>query len=286
MIATVARTVNLHAVPRRHPPVALVIVVAALALIAGLAANRYLRPRLLNEDDDTGMAVKDLVGPLLTLTVLLLAFVLVTANGSYGKAEVSSRGEARALDQLVETAEYAPAAQRARIQADAVCYARAVRRQEWPAMAEGHGSPTPSVWSTDFRQAFRDLEGKPVFGMLVAADNKRSDEREERLTQATASIPSAILWFLLATLAITVVALGICLPRRNNRGQLITLIVITALLTTTLCIIRDVDRPFGGIISVRPTAITEAERQATRDFTTNHPASDLPCDHQGNRKAA
>ncbi|WP_327257241.1 bestrophin-like domain [Streptomyces sp. NBC_01244] len=262
----------------------LVIVVAALALLAGLAANRYLRPRLLTEDDDTGMAVKDLVGPLLTLTVLLLAFVLVTANGSYGKAETASRGEARALDQLVESAEYAPAAQRTEVQADAVCYARAVRVQEWPAMADGNGSPAPSVWSTDFRRVFRELEGKPVFGMMVTADNKRSEEREERLTQATASIPSAILWFLLATLVITVIALGICLPRRNNRGQLITLVVITALLTTALCIIRDVDRPYGGIIDVQPTAISEAERQATRDFTTNHPAAELPCDDHGNRR--
>ncbi|MFE2009049.1 hypothetical protein [Streptomyces sp. NPDC059491] len=84
---------------------ALVIIVAVLALLAGLAANRWLRPRLLDVEDDEGMAVKDLVGPLLTMTVLLLSFVLVTANGSYGKAEVASRGEARALDQLVETAE-------------------------------------------------------------------------------------------------------------------------------------------------------------------------------------
>ncbi|MEU6976594.1 hypothetical protein [Streptomyces sp. NPDC046371] len=265
---------------------ALVITVAVIALLAGLAANRWLRPRLLNADDDEGMAVKDLVGPLLTLTVLLLAFVLVTANGSYGKAEVASRGEARALDQLVETAEYAPVLQRSRIQADAVCYARAVRVQEWPAMADGNGSPAPSVWSTDFRVAFRTLEGKPAFGMLIAADNKRSDEREERLTQATASIPSAIFWFLLATLTITVVALGICLPRKNNRGQILTLAVITALLTTTLCIIRDVDRPYGGIIEVQPTAIAEAERQAERDFEANHPTDDLPCDADGNRLAA
>ncbi|MGC5561782.1 hypothetical protein ACPYPG_02915 [Streptomyces sp. FR-108] len=262
----------------------LVITVAVVALLAGLAVNRWLRPRLLSEDDDTGMAVKDLVGPLLTLTVLLLAFVLVTANGSYGKAEVASRGEARALDQLVETAEYAPEAQRTRIQAAAVCYARAVRTQEWPAMDDGRGSAAPSVWSTDVRGTFRALEGKPVFGMLIAADNKRSDEREERLTQATASIPSAILWFLLITLTITVIGLGICLPRRNNRGQIIALVVITALLTTTLCIIRDVDRPFGGITAVDPTAITEVERQATRDFTANHPAADLPCDEQGHRR--
>ncbi|MEC4573870.1 hypothetical protein [Streptomyces virginiae] len=50
---------------------------------------------------------------------------------------------------------------------------------------------------------------------------------------------------------------------------------LLALLTATLCIIRDADRPFGGIINVAPTAITEAERQATRDFTANHPAAEL-----------
>ncbi|MFF8809976.1 bestrophin-like domain [Streptomyces omiyaensis] len=264
----------------------LVVIVAVLALLAGLAANRWLRPRLISADDDEGMAVKDLVGPLLTMTVLLLSFVLVTANGSYGKAEVASRGEARALDQLVESAEYAPEAERGRIQAAAVCYARAVREQEWPAMADGKGSPAPSVWSTDFRRTFEDMAGQPAFGMLVAADNKRSDEREERLTQATASIPPAILWFLLITLVITVAALGFCLPRRNNRGQIVTLVVITALLTTALCIIRDVDRPFGGIIDVEPTAITEVERQAERDFTANHPATEVPCDDQGNRRPA
>ncbi|GAB7109060.1 hypothetical protein JCM4814A_73740 [Streptomyces phaeofaciens JCM 4814] len=263
----------------------LVIVVAVLALLAGLAANRYLRPRLITADDDEGMAVKDLVGPLLTLTVLLLAFVLVTASSSYGKAEIASRAEARAVDQLVEAAEYGPEVQRAQIQAGAVCYARAVRHQEWLTMADGYGSTAPSVWSTDFRQTFRAMQGEAVFGMLVAIDNNRSNEREERLTQATASIPGAIFWFLLATLTVTVVALGICLPRRNNRGQLITLTVITALLTATLVIIRDVDRPFGGIINVSPTAITEAERQATRDFVANHPATDLPCDAHGDRTA-
>lgn len=72
-----------------------------------------------------------------------LSFVLVTADGSYGRAEVAARGEARALDRLVESAEYAPDLQRSRIQADAVCYARAVRVQEWSAMADGNGSAAP-----------------------------------------------------------------------------------------------------------------------------------------------
>lgn len=76
-----------------------------------------------------------------------------------------------------------------------------------------------------------------------------------------------------------------CIPRRNNKGQILTLVVITALLTTTLVIIRDADRPFDGIIDVQPTAINETERQATRDFLAHHRAADLPCDGQGNRRA-
>ncbi|MDQ1035278.1 hypothetical protein QFZ75_001694 [Streptomyces sp. V3I8] len=31
------------------------------------------------------------------------------------------------------------------------------------------------------------------------------------------------------------------------------------------------------------TAITETERQAMRDFTADHPASDLPCNAHGDR---
>lgn len=91
-------------------------------------------------------------------------------------------------------------------------------------------------------------------------------------TPAPGAVPVAVLVpaslqvrKLLVTLVLTVIGLGICLPRRNNRGQLIILIVITALLTTALCVIRDVERPFGGIIDVQPTAITEAEPRATRD---------------------
>ncbi|MEU1861807.1 hypothetical protein [Streptomyces gardneri] len=44
----------------------------------------------------TSQAVKELVSTLLTLTALLLAFVLVTANGAHSKAEAAAGGEARA----------------------------------------------------------------------------------------------------------------------------------------------------------------------------------------------
>ncbi|MGW5862607.1 bestrophin-like domain [Streptomyces sp. NPDC055239] len=259
-----------------------VLVVAVLALVGSIVANHYLRPRLVDEDEDKGMSVRDLVGPLQTLTILLLAFTLVSASASYGRAETAARGEAHALDHLAELAEYAPKEQTQRLQSDAICYARAVRTKEWPAMRDGSGSPAPSVWTRDFRHAFTELKGETTFGMLVAADSKRSEAREERLVQSSPSIADPIFWFLLVALALTIIALGLSLPTRNNRGQLTALVIITVLLTTTLVIIRDVDRPFGGFIDVPPTAIANVEQQITKDFkAANHKMADIPCDGSG-----
>ncbi|MET9375998.1 hypothetical protein ABZX98_17895 [Streptomyces sp. NPDC002992] len=84
---------------------------------------------------------------------------------------------------------------------------------------------------------------------MLSPPTTSAPRREERLTQATTSVPGAIFWFLLATLVI----------------------------------IRDADRPFGGIIDVAPTASDEVERQVTRDFLAHHKAADLPCDADGNR---
>lgn len=259
------------------------IVVAAVALLASIAANRYLRPRLVSPDDE-GMGVRDLIGPMQTLTVLLLAFVLATSAASYSKADDAARAEAHALDHLVEVASYVPQPQRARLQADAVCYARAVRTMEWPAMANGGSSDHPGVWSGDFRQTFRELRADQSFGMLLSADESRSAERQQRLAQASPTIPAPIMWFLLSALTITVVGLGISIPHRNNRAQLAALAVITALLTSALVMIYTIDRPFAGFIHIAPTAIQEVEEQTLHGLRADQPAVRLPCDSTG-RKA-
>lgn len=115
------------------------LVVVVVALLVGLLANYFLRDRLLGEGAE-GMSVKDLIGPMQTLTILVLAFTLVTASTSHGKADEAARTEAGAVDYMFEVADFSPAAHRQRLQADTVCYARAVRSQEWSAMADGNSS--------------------------------------------------------------------------------------------------------------------------------------------------
>ncbi|WP_330328637.1 hypothetical protein OHS33_02045 [Streptomyces sp. NBC_00536] len=259
-----------------------IIVVLVAALLASVAANRYLRPRLVDAQDQ-GMKVQELIGPMQTLTILLLAFVLVTASASYGMADSAARREAHELAHLAAMATYAPDPQRTELLKDTVCYARTVRTAEWPAMAEVRTSDASDQWSRDFRRVFQALRTEQAFGMLVAADDQRSLAREERMAQASPSVPAPMFWFLLAVLTVTVIALGIAVPHRSNRGHIAALVVITVLLGGALVIIRDVDRPFGWLINVPPTSVRAVENQVLRDLQAGHAQVSLPCGADGNK---
>lgn len=257
------------------------IVVAALALVAGVVGQRLLRRRL-EADETPALTVRDFVLPLQTLTVFVLAFVLVTASNSNGKAEEAVRKEAGMVDHMFEVADYAPAAHRQRLQGDIVCYVRAVETQEWPALADGHGSAAPSVWSTDLRAALRAMgDDASAFGLLVAADKERSQARQTRIAESSPAIPSAVYWLMLAALAFLVVTLGLCLPRKNTAMVTTGLVVLTALLTSVLLVIRDVERPFSGVITVTPAAMKAVDGDITEDFTTSYGKNKLPCDNDG-----
>ncbi|MGI5484861.1 hypothetical protein [Streptomyces lavendofoliae] len=261
------------------------IVVAALALVLGVAGHWLLRGRL-EATETPALTVRDFVLPLQTLTVFVLAFVLVTASTSNGKADEAARNEAGTVDHMYEVADYAPATQRRRLQGDVVCYARAVRAREWPAMAHGHGTSEPSVWTTDFRAALKRMgTDTPAFGMLVAADKERSQARQTRIAESTPAIPNAVYWLMLAALTFLVITLGLCLPRQNTALVTAGLVVLTALLTTVLLVIRDIERPFSGAIRVAPTAISSVAEDITQDYTAAYKASRLPCDNDGLRSS-
>ncbi|WUQ08604.1 hypothetical protein OG259_36560 [Streptomyces sp. NBC_00250] len=115
---------------------AITIVIMAAALAAGLFANRLRRRRAEEAAGDEEASISDLISPLETLAVLLVAFVIVVAAESYGTAGTGVGSEAHRVDQLYEVADYAPEPQREGVQGAAVCYARAIMTYEWPAMVD------------------------------------------------------------------------------------------------------------------------------------------------------
>lgn len=258
---------------------------AVCALALGLFFNWLLKRRRHIEPGEP-ITNSDLTSPMETLAVLLLAFVLVVAAESYSAADEAARVEANVVDHFFEVSEFAPEPAGQALQGSTVCYARAVLTHEWPNMEEGSGtSPKPSVWSTRFRAVFKQLgAADPLFETLVETDARRSEARSERVAQSVPAIPEILYWFMVVTLAVTVMAFAFNLPARKRAVEVATLVVLTTLFTLSLLLIRDVDRPFAGVISVSSDAMRAAADDMAEDYADVHGADTLPCDETGDMR--
>lgn len=259
--------------------------IIVLALVAGLLCNRLIRRK--GDDQDTP-SITDLISPLETLAVLILAFVLVGAAESYSEAEDAAAVEASTVDHLFETAEYAPLEYREPMQAATVCYARAVHHYGWSAMRDGNGAAVPSIWTTDLRTHFTRMVADPttndtVFEMLVTTDKERSEARQSRINESTPAIPNIVYWFMALTLAVTIAAYAYSVRMGVRQGHTVGVAVLAVLFVASLLLIADVDSPFSGPIRIEPTSMIITEQDITEDFADEYGLAQLPCDSNGDR---
>ncbi|WP_338674184.1 hypothetical protein V1460_14790 [Streptomyces sp. SCSIO 30461] len=263
------------------------IVAISAAITVGLAANRRRHRRTPAGGEEA--SVTDLISPLQTLSVLLVAFVIVVAAESYGTASQAAWDEAHRVDQLYEEADYSPEPQREGLQAAAVCYTRAILAYEWPDMEHSRRmAPEASVWSSDFRRHFKELAHKDAdtFQLLVEADDERSAARQTRLSQASPAIPAVIYWFMVVALVATIGAFAFGLPRASTASHIVLLCTLAALFTGSLILIEDIDQPYSGFIRVTSKAMQDTADDIGEDFAKDHPGRSLPCDARGNRTRA
>lgn len=263
--------------------VSLVVIFGALAL--GLVANRSLRPRVV-DDDHEGVAPTDLLEPLAVLAVFFIAFVLSTVSTSYSAAEDAAAKEADVVDNFVETSEYLSEPAREALQSSAVCYARAVAGPEWDTMEKSGMSKVPSNWTGTkphgIRRTFQQLgPDNHLFDKLTAADGERGDARRERVRRAKPSISPYVYGFMLASIATAVGAYAFLIPRSKRMVQIATLTVVTVFLAASLVLVRSLDRPFSGLLRIRPTEMQETARQISGDFEAKYGKNRLPCDDKG-----
>ncbi|MFE9748885.1 DUF4239 domain-containing protein [Saccharothrix saharensis] len=263
------------------------IAAAVGALALGLFFNWLLKRRRHIEPGGDPITNSDLTSPMETLAVLLLAFVLVVAAESYSTADQAVRSEAVVVEHLFEFSEFAPEPAAQTLRGATVCYTRAVLAHEWSQMEHGSGlSPVPSVWSARFRQVLKELgAADPLFETLVNADERRSEARSERIAQSAPAIPEILYWFMVFTLAVTVMAFAFNLPARGRKVEVATLVVLTAMFTLCLILIRDIDRPFVGVISVSSDALRSTEEYITGEYGDAYGQETLPCDGTGESRA-
>src|SRR5438270_1444414 len=180
-------------------PVAVVIVaaVAVLAVVMMAFVRRRAGGRPLAEPT-RGTPMIMMVS---TAFAVLLAFVTFASFQTYNGAKGGARAEAVAVLEMFRTAALFSPQDRDELRADFICYGRAVSSQEWPAMRKGGPSPIVERWIASYRSSFGNLGlGSPreqiAFQELLAEARNRTDGRQERVSQATPSVPLP-LWLVL-----------------------------------------------------------------------------------------
>ena len=259
---------------------ALVIVVVVLSGVLGLLVQRRLAKHVSTESQDSaeGIPLTDLLSPVRILVALVLAFVLVQTFSSYEDASDAANGEAGAVSTEAVAAALLPAPIGSDLVAQLRCYARAVAGPGWASLETTRHTSSISN-DADARvvalvaQAQQAGINESLVADVVAAQRGRASARRVRLAEAAPSVPALVMALLIGCVAITVASTAAFADRRIRPSLRWTLLGLTTLIfTASLLVILDLDRPFGGMARIDPTAMRTAEEQiGTTSFGAKPP---------------
>ena len=259
------------------------IVLAAAAVAVGLMyeVRRHSSVDHFFVEIERGAGIFAFLG---TAFAVLLAFVVLEAFGSFNDAKAGADEEATTLVQLSRTAEFFPPAQRDPIEGVLICYGRAVIHEEWPAMRHGDRSPVVQGWVTRLEEGLQNLDPitpaqEAAFLQLLEQQDKRTDARRVRLSEANRALPAPA-WFVLGVGAAVTVGFALFFADRREhfivQGSLIA--AIAALVVSGLLLVWFLDHPYENRAgSIEPA---EMERQLVIVEAEQVSAPQL-CDTQG-----
>lgn len=261
-----------------------VVVTLVVAFLAGYALNTKVRPFATSEVQ--GVKLETLISPMLTLAVLMLAFVLVQNYTGFRAARDAAALEAGRVLVQYDLADLYDDEFALPMQEGLICYTRAVVHQEFPHLAE---SATPeatvSLWGRKFDVPLAQIaKANPAqpFGALLSVDKERLDGRRLRIVGARETIPMEVQILLLGLSALAVFGIAaFTLPYVHRRVQAGALIVVVLGLGAVQLTIVDLAGRYSGQIQVGTADYEIAETIIVERFEMRYPDTDLPCDAEG-----
>lgn len=253
--------------------VAVLIVLAAgvMAALALVLVRRLMRESLLS-DSGRGRPMVQVTG---TLFAVVLAFVILAAFQTFNNAKAGAQSEASAVLDMARTAALFPPSQRSELRADLVCYGRAVVHEEWPAMEHGDASPLVEHWIDAYRAAYQRLDlrsAREQLGLeeLLTLAHTRGEGRQQRLSDATATVPTP-LWLALIFTGVIAVAMQLSMADRRERlGVQATLIAgLASVVAAGLLIVYYLDHPYQGFSGGLKPAAMSRTLETISDFEPN-----------------
>ena len=251
-----------------------------------LLIRRFAAPRGgFFTDSDRAAGVFGVTG---TGFAVLLAFVIFLSFSSYDRARDKASIEAVAVTELFRTAKLFPPSAQRQVHGELICYARAVVRDEWPAMRHGHPSPIVDDWLLRIEQTIDGIQPHGDRQLVAykhwfdeAAD--RREGRRGRLAEAEPFVPPLI-WLALILGGVLIVAY-MCFyadPVEPFFVQGLMMGAVTTMVVAGILVVRFLDRPYEtGSGGVRPTAMSMTLRHMEDESKTPGTGAATLCDDRG-----
>jgi len=262
--------------------------VTAASIAAMLAVRRYLAPSGgFFTDSDRAAGVFGVIG---TAFAVMLGFVIFLAFESYSNARAEAGKEAVAVAELFNTANLFPSAERQGLQADLICYARAVVEDEWRTMRDRDPSPLVQDWQSQLEVEADALtvetsKQSEAYAHWFDTNRDRLEGRRGRLAEAERFVPG-LLWLVLI-LAAALVLVYMCFfadPAEPPYVQALLIGAVAAIAVSGLLTVRFLDRPYENESgSIRPTAIERSLAGMERERAGRAAGTSLPCGPSGER---
>jgi hypothetical protein len=232
---------------------------AAVFAVAGLAAvHRWLGSWRTEPSSGTVTGVAQMV---MTLFALVLAFAVVSLDGSYTGANDNVRSEANSLSGIVGDMRVFPEADQRAVAAAAGAYIHEVRVQEFPAMRDGN---LDQRGQDLLDRLFTTVETitptthvqRGFYASAIASLNELATQRRDRLAASDSALPVAF-WVLILLTAFASLAMTILIKAHSFALEVamvtaVAVVIGVGLLTTLL-----LEYPFSGSIAVSSSPFVE-----------------------------
>lgn len=263
-----------------------VVGVTALAITAMLLVRRRAPEGSYFEDGDRAAGV---FGVLATGLAILLGFVVFLAFESFDTSRSGAEAEAQIVREQFETAQFFPAAVRASLSGDLVCYGRAVIHQEWPQMEAGTLGDTLNPWVFAMFRTLMTVEPKSASEQAAYAKwfDQRSDRenaRADRVHGAEGVIPVP-LWIVLVLSALIILVFMLFFADSGERAVVQATMVggVAIVISSTLLLVLFLNNPYhAGIGGLRPVAMERGLRILDQEAAAIGLKPTIRCDERGN----
>jgi hypothetical protein len=266
--------------------IAVLVVGVALAVAAMLIVRSRAPEGSFFSDGDRASGV---FGVLATGFAIFAGFVIFLAFTTYDQSRAGAETEALTVVQQYETAQFLPAAVRARLSGELVCYGRSVIEQEWPLMEQGDVGDTINPWGVALFRTLQEADPQTnteqsAYDKWLDQTSDREQARQDRIHGAAGIIPGSI-WIVLFLTAAVVFAYMLFFADRGERAisQAMLMGSAATVVIATLLAINALDNPYAdGVGSIQPVAmerslsLLDEAREAIGD------TGPIPCDEAGN----